>query len=77
MHLRSQLVTVGCDLKGRISATPAFHGQTRILKQMKDCFSLPAGLGVHRGQSRCVLHGLGGSGKTQVVYRFIEDAGDR
>lgn len=68
---------IACDLKGKISATPSFEGRNDILLKMHECFDRnTTSLELGR-QRRFVLHGLGGTGKTQLMCKFIEQASDQ
>ncbi|KAK7012647.1 FabD/lysophospholipase-like protein [Favolaschia claudopus] len=51
---------------------PSFVGRQQVLNEMNECFNK------HRG-SRCVLvlHGLGGSGKSQLAFRYVHKARKR
>jgi hypothetical protein len=65
---------ITCDLKGKIAATPSFEGRDDILLEIHKCFDCnTTSLELGR-QRRFVLHGLGGTGKTQLMYKFIEKA---
>jgi hypothetical protein len=66
-----------CDTKGMIAATPSFHGRTEALDLLSMCFNNKVSSVTLSHQCRFVLYGLGGAGKTQIVYRFIEHTGDR
>ncbi|KAJ7689993.1 hypothetical protein B0H17DRAFT_600191 [Mycena rosella] len=50
-------------------ATRIFHGRHAILQKMHQYFNKEAGK-----QHIFLLHGLGGSGKTQISLRFIEES---
>jgi hypothetical protein len=49
-----------------------FTGRSEILEQLQDCL-LPDPHFHPRDQQRFVLFGLGGSGKTQLALRFVQD----
>ncbi|KAJ7101066.1 P-loop containing nucleoside triphosphate hydrolase protein, partial [Mycena epipterygia] len=53
-----------CPLPSRI-----FHGRQRILQQMHEYFMQTTGK-----QDIFLLHGLGGSGKTQIALKFIAES---
>ncbi|KAJ6611869.1 P-loop containing nucleoside triphosphate hydrolase protein [Mycena sp. CBHHK59/15] len=57
-------VTTGCPPPSRI-----FHGRRNILNQMHDYFARDVGK-CHI----CLLHGLGGSGKTQITLKFLDES---
>lgn len=68
---------ITCDLKGTVSATPSFEGRNDILHKMRECFDRnTTSLELGR-QRRFVLHGLGGTGKTQISYKFIDETRDQ
>ncbi|KAJ7737679.1 hypothetical protein B0H16DRAFT_102370 [Mycena metata] len=46
-----------------------FQGRQEILENMHKFFSSNSG-----GQQIYVLHGLGGSGKTQIAFKFIKES---
>lgn len=64
-------------MRGILTATPSFEGRYDILRQLHERFDLAVTSLSLRQQRRFVLHGLGGTGKTQLVLKFIEQAGDR
>jgi hypothetical protein len=67
-------IRIACDMKGKISATPSFEGRGDILLKMRECFNSTV-TSIELGcQRRFVLHGLGGAGKTQLMYKFIQDS---
>ncbi|KAG8793480.1 hypothetical protein FRC12_002621 [Ceratobasidium sp. 428] len=47
--------------------SPAFTGFERHLSQVRDCLLSPA-----NERRVCVVHGLGGSGKTQIALKVVE-----
>ncbi|KAJ7253969.1 hypothetical protein C8J57DRAFT_621737 [Mycena rebaudengoi] len=56
-------LTTGCPLPSRI-----FRGRRDILQNMHDYFSQ------HVGKRHiCLLHGLGGAGKTQICLKFLDE----
>ena len=62
----------------RVLVTPAppsrhFTGRADILEHMRGSFFDNAGT----GQKCYVLHGLGGSGKTQLALKFIDEHNTR
>ncbi|KAJ6607830.1 P-loop containing nucleoside triphosphate hydrolase protein, partial [Mycena sp. CBHHK59/15] len=46
-----------------------FHGRRNILNQMHDYFAWDVGK-----RHICLLHGLGGSGKTQIALKFLDES---
>ena len=55
------------------NASAAFTGREEICGQLQ-ASCLPSGTPDRQGQQkRYVIHGLGGSGKTQVCLKFLED----
>lgn len=50
-----------------------FTGRAEVLKKMYDAFFSGANSTVVEEQRCYVLHGLGGSGKTQLALKFIKD----
>ncbi|KAJ6543183.1 hypothetical protein B0H10DRAFT_2181414 [Mycena sp. CBHHK59/15] len=46
-----------------------FHGRRNILNQMHDYFTWDVGK-----RHICLLHGLGGSGKTQIALKFLDES---
>jgi hypothetical protein len=68
---------ITCNLKGKISATPSFEGRSDILLKMHDCFDRNTTLLRLGRQRRFVLHGLGGTGKTQLMLKYVEQASDQ
>lgn len=52
--------------------TPTFTGRKDVLLQMDGCF-----FDGTKKQHTFVLHGLGGSGKSQIVYKFVERCDER
>ena len=59
------------QLKHKICPLPvkSFMGQKEILDKM--CKYFDSG---EKGQHVFVLHGLGGSGKSQLAFKFLEDS---
>ena len=49
-----------------------FTGQTEVMRQMEAAFN-PKTLPSTTGQKRFVLHGVGGSGKTEMACKFAQD----
>ncbi|KAI0538600.1 tetratricopeptide repeat domain-containing protein [Xylaria digitata] len=49
-----------------------FTGRDELLQQLKDAFIQPPGPPSSQSQRRFVIHGLGGSGKTQFCCKFAE-----
>ena len=47
----------------------SFIGRKEILDKMHQCFSSS-----HKSQHVFVLHGLGGAGKSQLAFKFLDDA---
>jgi hypothetical protein len=47
----------------------SFIGRKEILDKMCQYFDT-----THKGQKVFVLHGLGGAGKSQLAFRFLEDS---
>ncbi|KAJ6523183.1 hypothetical protein B0H19DRAFT_652870 [Mycena capillaripes] len=47
-----------------------FHGRKAILVKMDEFFTINMG----KQQNIYVLHGLGGTGKTQIAFKFIKDS---
>jgi len=47
----------------------SFIGRKEILNKMCHYFDTD-----HKGQHAFVLHGLGGSGKSQLAFKFLEDS---
>jgi late competence protein required for DNA uptake (superfamily II DNA/RNA helicase) len=64
-------------MKGMLKATPSFEGRHGVLGQLHERFNHSARPNAMRQQRRFILHGLGGTGKTQLVLKFIEQAGDQ
>ncbi|KAJ7278413.1 hypothetical protein C8J57DRAFT_1576978 [Mycena rebaudengoi] len=56
-------VTTRCPPPSRI-----FHGRKNILQKMHDYYSQDVGK-----QHVCLLHGLGGAGKTQICLKFLDE----
>jgi hypothetical protein len=56
-------VTTSCPPPSRV-----FHGRKDILKKMHDYFSENVGK-----RHVCLLHGLGGAGKTQICLKFVDE----
>ncbi|KAI4221929.1 MAG: hypothetical protein L6R40_008609 [Gallowayella cf. fulva] len=50
-----------------------FTGREEICEQLHACCSPSGKTNIQRQQKRFVIHGLGGSGKTQVCLKFAED----
>lgn len=48
------------------SASPAFTGRSRILKEIRKFFAPVSSM----SQRRLALHGLGGAGKTQIALMY-------
>jgi hypothetical protein len=69
--------TIRCDVKGKIAATPSFEGRLQFLQRLRLCFLREDTSHELGRQRRFVLYGLGGSGKTQLVYKFVEDSADQ
>lgn len=66
-----------CDVKGLRLASANFEGRTTILALLYACFG-PAILGkATLKQIIFVIFGLGGVGKTQITYKFVDDVGSR
>lgn len=61
-------------MKGRLAATPSFEGRLGLLRELHERFSSTTTSHELGQQRRFVIHGLGGSGKTQLVLKFIEQA---
>jgi len=56
--------------------TPVFTGRETILSQLDKCFnSMKTSVGLKK-QHKFVLYGLGGSGKTQIALKFLQDYGN-
>jgi hypothetical protein len=68
---------IKCDVKGKLAATPSFEGRHDILRQMHERFDHAKTSHSVGQQRRFVLHGLGGTGKTETVRKFIEQARDQ
>ena len=49
-----------------------FTGRTDILERMRQCFSSTTSVSATPSRRVFVLHGLGGSGKTQLALKFLE-----
>jgi GTPase SAR1 family protein len=64
-------------MKGRVLATPSFEGRHDILRRMHERFGEGVSSDRLLQQRRFVIYGLGGTGKTQLVLKFVEQAGDR
>ena len=62
------LVDVRPDLKMCPSPTRVFTGRQDVIDQMRAYFSSQS-----RPRHVFVLYGLGGSGKSQIAYKFIEE----
>jgi hypothetical protein len=56
-------VTTDCPPPSQI-----FHGRTVILQELHSYFSQNIGR-----RHVCVLHGLGGAGKTQLALKFLDE----
>lgn len=56
-------IPTGCPPPSRI-----FHGRRTILDKMHQYFSQDIGR-----RHICLLHGLGGSGKTQIAFKFLDE----
>ncbi|KAL8626124.1 hypothetical protein Q9189_008194, partial [Teloschistes chrysophthalmus] len=50
-----------------------FTGRDEVRERLRDCCSPSGKINIQRQQKRFVIHGLGGSGKTQVCLKFVED----
>ena len=53
--------------------SPAFTGREEVCELLHARCLLPGKLHTQRQQKRFVIHGLGGSGKTQVCLKFAQD----
>ncbi|KAG8796104.1 hypothetical protein FRC12_004856 [Ceratobasidium sp. 428] len=60
-------VTQATGVKRCPAPSPAFTGFERQLSQVRDCLLSPT-----NERRVCVVHGLGGSGKTQIALKFVE-----
>ncbi|KAI0532281.1 tetratricopeptide repeat domain-containing protein [Xylaria digitata] len=54
-----------------------FTGRESLLRELRHCFIQPLGPLNSHSQRRFVVHGLGGSGKTQFCCKFAEDNRER
>ncbi|TGJ81449.1 hypothetical protein E0Z10_g7321 [Xylaria hypoxylon] len=54
-----------------------FTGREPLLQKLRQCFIQPPGPLHRQSQRRFVVHGLGGSGKTQFCCKFAEDNRER
>jgi hypothetical protein len=68
---------IRCDMKGRLAVTPSFEGRLSLLRELQERFSSTTTSHDLGQQRRFVVHGLGGSGKTQLILKFIEQANNR
>jgi GTPase SAR1 family protein len=59
------------------NASQNFTGRKVYLETLKDHFGLVDGQSSPRRRKGFLLYGLGGSGKTQICLKFIEDNQDR
>ncbi|KAL8808950.1 MAG: hypothetical protein Q9223_007971, partial [Gallowayella weberi] len=50
-----------------------FTGREEVCERLHARCSLSGQTNIQRQQKRFVIHGLGGSGKTQVCLKFAED----
>ncbi|KAK3176125.1 hypothetical protein OEA41_007447 [Lepraria neglecta] len=57
--------------------SPTFTGREEICEQLRARCSPSSKPNTQRQQKRFVIHGLGGSGKTQVGLKFAEDHRDK
>ena len=53
--------------------SPFFTGQEEILDQLRGSCLPSSALDTQLQQKRFVIYGLGGSGKTQLCLKFVED----
>lgn len=58
------------------SVSSVFTGRDPLLRELRDLIVPPRGI-TRDQQRRLVVHGLGGSGKTQLCCKFAEDNRDR
>ncbi|KAI0452855.1 tetratricopeptide repeat domain-containing protein [Xylaria acuta] len=65
--------TVNKYFKTPQSVSSIFTGREFRLQELRDCFIQPPGPLYNQVQRRFVVHGLGGSGKTQFCCKFAED----
>ncbi|KAJ2993108.1 hypothetical protein NUW58_g1946 [Xylaria curta] len=69
--------TVNKYFKTPQSVSSIFTGRELLLGELRDRFIQPLGPLHHQSQKRFVVHGLGGSGKTQFCCKFAEDNRER
>lgn len=58
------------------SVSSIFTGRGAMLKELRELF-VPRGGTIREFQRRFIVHGLGGSGKTQFCCKFAEDCRNR
>jgi GTPase SAR1 family protein len=56
--------------------SPVFTGRNEDLQRLTTAFA-PCESPQHRHQRRFVLFGLGGSGKTQICLKYVQDYRER
>ena len=59
------------------NASQNFTGRRVYLETLKDHFSLEGGQSSPRRRKSFLLYGLGGSGKTQICLKFLENSQNR
>ncbi|KAI0810717.1 tetratricopeptide repeat domain-containing protein [Xylaria sp. FL0064] len=69
--------TINQYFKTPQAVSSIFTGRETLLKELKHCFIQPPGPLRSQSQRRFVVHGLGGSGKTQFCCKFAEDNRER
>jgi hypothetical protein len=54
-----------------------YTGRKSYLEKLRDIFAIPDTPGLAQRQLRFVIHGIGGSGKTQFCSKFAENNRER
>lgn len=74
-------VMINIDVKNELyivphTVNPHFTGRNDIRRQLNEGL-IEDGYGIAKDQQRFVLYGLGGSGKTQMCLKFVQDHRDK